>query len=621
MATSTLAIVFTVYLTSACATIAFTTSRTPALELGTSMLLSAMVLGILIAFRAPLRRISSTGWRAGCLVGIVVLANVLRGLMFTAFIGRFGSPSSLPPLTRMAGASLLALAAMILVGEFMDRRNRFRAVMTALTDKSFELSLSRATYSERLKHANAELEASIRSALDPALSLAAAELHSDTAGRSSATSARLLQEILRVSVRPMIQTLVTPNGVAAPSDSDLHGRIIDARPGSQRTIDVTDSIRPLPAVVPPRLCGLPRFIATLGTAPVIRVFRLRGLTWPLLSAIRRLWPERLRVLPAGRAIGLLTLCFIGAFAVPMLILFAAKQQITVAIGLPISGWLSASTALFSVATAWFIATVFIFGRSRRLTEAHLIEVNEQIEHSIARLRQEIWFTRRNLTWVLHGPVQSALVSATIRLQSASVLGATDRAVIWSNIRDAYELLSTTGRADPDFTEFAGELTSLWHGLCEISFNDPGALVERVAADPSATAALIEVVREAVGNAIRHGNATSVDVTILDQDADLVRLVITDNGSGMADGATPGIGSDLFTSLAFDWSSETSPSGTTITADLTWSPRTRPTDDPSPDDPVPDHERLRGAVTVTDRVKTNSVAVYSEVDVHGSYESH
>ncbi|NQW73388.1 MAG: hypothetical protein HQ453_11700 [Actinobacteria bacterium] len=37
--------------------------------------------------------------------------------------------------------------------------------------------------------------------------------------------------------------------------------------------------------------------------------------------------------------------------------------------------------------------------------------------SIARMRQEIWFTRSNLTRVLHGPVPSALVAATIRVRA------------------------------------------------------------------------------------------------------------------------------------------------------------------------------------------------------------
>ena len=105
------------------------------------------------------------------------------------------------------------------------------------------------------------------------------------------------------------------------------------------------------------------------------------------------------------------------------------------------------------------------------------------------------------------------------------------------------------------------------------------MIERVSADPSATAALIEVVREAVGNAIRHGNATSVDIAVLDSGVDLVGLVIADNGTGVTAGSMPGIGSDLFTSLAYEWSSDSSPQGTTVTADLTWSPAAIPQDSP------------------------------------------
>ncbi|MCX6414829.1 MAG: ATP-binding protein, partial [Actinobacteria bacterium] len=96
--------------------------------------------------------------------------------------------------------------------------------------------------------------------------------------------------------------------------------------------------------------------------------------------------------------------------------------------------------------------------------------------------------------------------------------------------------------------------------------------------------------EAVGNAIRHGNATSVDIAVLDSGVDLVGLVIADNGNGMAPDAAPGIGSDLFTSLAYDWSCDSSPQGTTVTADLTWSPAAIPQDSP--------HRRGRAAPQVT-----------------------
>ena len=571
MATGTLAISFLVYLTGTSVIIVFSTTFSPGYDIALSAVSSCAVFALIYASRGPLGRIASTGWRAGAVLATVLATNTIRSLVLVALVPQFGSGTSLPLLTRIVSSSLFTVAAMLVVGELNDRRKRFRAVMATLTAKSMELSLSQATYAERLQHATAELEGSIRSVLDPALSLAATEMDPDTPARSGVTSARLLQEILRVSVRPMIETLSRPAGADTPSGDPFREWPALPAPAPRRTIDITDSIRPVLSVVPLRLIGLPVFLSTLALGPAIRVVALLTLTWPLLSIVRRMWPERYRVMPAARAAALLTAVFIGAFGIPMLLVFAAPPQLASTSGFAVAGWLGASTVLFSVATAWFVASVFIFERSRRLTEERLIEVNEQIELSIARMRQEIWFTRRNLTWVLHGPVQSALVSATIRLESGAAADAADRAAIWSNIAEAYALLSTGGPAEPDFAAFAGELTSLWTGVCEISFDDPDSMIERVSADPSATAALIEVVREAAGNAIRHGDATALDVTILEQDAGLVRLVIADNGTGMPPGAAPGIGSDLFTALAYEWSSESSPGGTTIRADLTWSP--------------------------------------------------
>ncbi|NQW73387.1 MAG: hypothetical protein HQ453_11695 [Actinobacteria bacterium] len=100
------------------------------------------------------------------------------------------------------------------------------------------------------------------------------------------------------------------------------------------------------------------------------------LTWPLLSVVRRLWPEHYRVLPAGRAAALLTAVFIISFGLPMILIFAVPPELASTNGFNVVSWLGASTVLFSVTAAWFVAFVFILERSRRLTEERLIEVNE-----------------------------------------------------------------------------------------------------------------------------------------------------------------------------------------------------------------------------------------------------
>ena len=574
---STLTIVFLIYLAGSSSIVALTTSRNTVLDLGVSAISSVVMFLLLFACRTLFGQISHTNWRAAFILGIVVLANVLRTLAYTAIAEPIGFNDSLTRPSRVAGATLLTLAGMLVAGELIDRRRRFQSALADLSAKQQELSIERATYNERLQRANFELEANIRGVLDPALSLAALEFDRDSNEHSSVTSAQLLQEILRVRIRPAIVTLNTPTEplsslIDAPHNFDsLHVTETTSPPVARSTIDIVDSIRPALSVVPLRIIGIPLFISALGFVRGALAILFFSLAWPLLSVIRRMWPERFRILPVRTAIALLTACFLLAFGIPVLVAFVSSPELTDVVDRSALVWVAAANLLFSVGTAWFVATVFILARARRLTEEHLINVNEQLELSIARMRQEIWFTQQNLAWVLHGPVQSALTSATIRLESGAVRDAADRAAIWSSLKKAFELLTTAGPGVPNFNDFATELTDLWQGVCTISFIDSNKTMDCVAADPAATYAVIEVVRESVGNAIRHGDATTVDITINEQTEGLLDLVITDNGSGLSKDATPGIGSDLFDSLAYSWSRDSSGSSTTITAVLTWTP--------------------------------------------------
>jgi hypothetical protein len=188
------------------------------------------------------------------------------------------------------------------------------------------------------------------------------------------------------------------------------------------------------------------------------------------------------------------------------------------------------------------------------------------------MRQQIWFTRRNLTWVLHGPVQSALVSAALRLESGETIGQAERIVIHDNIVEAYAKLNAGGPSYPDFDRFSTDLTGMWFGICEIEFCDPDALIGRLDTDPAGTASLIEIATESVSNAIRHGKATAISITVREANSGLVTLLISDNGAGLPSGSQPGIGSDLYASLAHEWSLTGSSDGTTLTAHVPWTPQ-------------------------------------------------
>ena len=573
MASSTLAITFLVYLLGTSLIVVIESNGSPIPALITLVILSILVFSLLLACRAPLRRIPSVGWRVGAIVGVVVLMNVIRTVTFSMVVKQFGINFTVPIPARVIATTLLTLTAMVVIGELTYRRNRYENEIAQLNAKSIELTIERATFNERLQRSKTELGTTISNFLDPALSLAALEFDPDVPGRTQVTSAKILQELLRVNVRPMIEKLSVPADTSTLSNQQTPNSTTRPNPEGPRTIDITESIRPVLSVVPLRIIGFPVFITTVGIVTATWVILLLTLTWPILSLIRRLWPQRYRVLPVKPAIALITACFATAFAIPMILLYTA-QPFLFPVNPSFYGLAFAlGTILFSIAIAWFVSAIFITERFRYLTEQNLAEVNEQIELSNARMRQEIWFTQRNLTWVLHGPVQSALVSATIRLESGADLTAADRTALWSNIVKAYDLLTTSGPSTADFSGFMAEIQTLWQDACEISFNDADSLIELISDDPVVTSALIEVVREAVGNAIRHGNATSIEVTIAHRETNLIGLKIADNGSGIAVTAVPGIGNQLFSSLTYDWTIGTSPAGTVFTADLTWLPST------------------------------------------------
>ena len=74
-----------------------------------------------------------------------------------------------------------------------------------------------------------------------------------------------------------------------------------------------------------------------------------------------------------------------------------------------------------------------------------------------------------------------------------------------------------------------------------------------------------MVEEGIANAIQHGAATEVTVSIAHEQGDIV-IRITDNGSGPKAGRV-GLGSKLLDELAPGWTLEAQPEGTRLTVRL------------------------------------------------------
>jgi signal transduction histidine kinase len=86
----------------------------------------------------------------------------------------------------------------------------------------------------------------------------------------------------------------------------------------------------------------------------------------------------------------------------------------------------------------------------------------------------------------------------------------------------------------------------WDGLCQTEFNIAAGLeglANKAASDVAA------VVEEALTNAVRHGQATRVDIGVEDL-GESIGVTASDNGLGLSDG-TPGLGTELIRLISSD----------------------------------------------------------------------
>lgn len=528
---------------------------------------TAIFILLVIAARGPLRKISQPGLRSTATLGVVVATWLIRSAAYDLLLNRqLGSDGDIEVI-RVVMSTFFVLFIMLIASDLVDHRAAHTVLVAELTNRRMDLRLSLATFSERLTQARSELDQAIRGTLEPSRSLLdlAFDVNRDPA--KEVQPAQLLHDIVRLSIRPALADLAASEVTVTPAPTLEHVEPLE-RAGVNQRIDIVNCIRPALMVVPLRVFTLFVF---LGFTSVVNAFLSNAillLSWPILAMVRRFWPSSARELPTLGAVPLLTAVFAVAFGIPHLLglaLLPAYLDFFQAAGPD----LSVLSVLSSITIAWCIAAVQIIERRRRLAEQELLDTNEQMQISISQMRQELWLYRRNLIWVIHGPLQSALISAALKLQAPEPLSAREMIDLRSHIDSAYATLDSGDHEGPDFSGFLTSIRQLWEGLCTITISDPRDLTPRIDESLPMAAAVTEIIREAIGNAIRHGGATTIAVSLDSDDERLVSIVVTDNGTGVDEGSTLGLGSDLFDALAFRWSRATSAHGTTVRAEVAW----------------------------------------------------
>lgn len=194
------------------------------------------------------------------------------------------------------------------------------------------------------------------------------------------------------------------------------------------------------------------------------------------------------------------------------------------------------------------------------SSASLEEVNRELELLNAQAKQELWLNRRRIATVLHGPVQAALYASAMRLSQAKKPSKKLLQEINSDLADALKALSFEHSDITSVRTVIREIIDVWAGVCDIYFSLPKSVFDVTKKNPNAAESFVEIIREAVSNAIKHGSATEIEVSAK-LESGIIQLQVVNNGKKPnRQQASTGYGTQILNELALAWNLGQSDSG-------------------------------------------------------------
>jgi signal transduction histidine kinase len=203
----------------------------------------------------------------------------------------------------------------------------------------------------------------------------------------------------------------------------------------------------------------------------------------------------------------------------------------------------------------------------------LSQATEKLEWNVARIREAQHQSQRNLARALHGSVQAKLASAYLELEKVNqdnvdsskradeILAEIQRSIVEFDGRHSEHL---------DLPKLIAETQANWSSVatitCQISEQD----LESIQLDALCEVALIDVIPELVFNAIKHGKAHTIVISIKFKNQRVVELTVDDNGVRELVDVGSGLGTKILEESAISWSRERVASHTITTAEFAYS---------------------------------------------------
>ena len=207
---------------------------------------------------------------------------------------------------------------------------------------------------------------------------------------------------------------------------------------------------------------------------------------------------------------------------------------------------------------------FAANANRRRYQAELNLINSDLEREFSRMTQEVWILRQRVAQKLHGTVQSSLTAANMRILGTQNLTEELLQKVRDDVSRASEAVENIESEYIDIKTALSDLTQLWKGMCEIQVAATSECLEHISRDQVCAQCVNEIVKECVSNAIRHGNATKIDIALTENENQTLQITVTNDGITNTMGPE-GVGSQILNELTMSWERNVEANKVTVSA--------------------------------------------------------
>jgi signal transduction histidine kinase len=282
-----------------------------------------------------------------------------------------------------------------------------------------------------------------------------------------------------------------------------------------------------------------------------------------LSISRFVLARWVDLLPAGiRVIVVLGVLFLCGFGSGIVVLSLAENQF-VTLTLSVNGGI-ASALLGSLFGINHAATKEI-----ESIEQQLKNYEHRLRWTIAALNGQHWMQKKQFARKIHGPIQSEVAAAAIRIERSLNTGEVNESgeVALKNLRDRLAKILDDTKGTSDVRPVLAEIAETWHGLCQVDVDMTADVEAQLKLDSICCETVLEIAREACSNAIRHGSAETIHLVVEMAQPDLVLLTVQNDGTKVDVQAKRGVGSAYLDDCTYSHDLEMTATGATLTATI------------------------------------------------------